>query len=92
MCSRFIVSARYGLVFAGEGTMLELGSFQDLALITMLGVGVMVPCLASPLGKTLNGVLISLATFNLVQGLALNLHQMRISALWRCGFKLLEVR
>jgi len=75
-----------GLVFAGEGTMLGLGSFRDLALLTVVGVAVMVSCLASPLGKTLNGVLISLAAFNLVQGLAVTLHHVRISPLRRRGF------
>ena len=75
-----------GLVFAGEGAMLGLGMFRDLALITALGVGVMVSCLSSPLGKTLNGVLISLAAFNLVQGFALTLHYIRISPLRRRGF------
>ncbi|KAL9180200.1 hypothetical protein ACHAXT_008170 [Thalassiosira profunda] len=72
-----------GLVFAGEGTMLGLGQFRDLALITMLGVGVMISCLASPLGKTLNGVLVSLACFNVVQGLAVLYHHVRISPLRR---------
>jgi len=81
-----------GLVFAGEGVMLGLSSFRDLALITMLGVGVMVSCLASPLGKTLNGVLISLAAFNLVQGLAVTLHHVRVSPLRRRGFKLFKKR
>ncbi|KAL7548924.1 hypothetical protein ACHAWF_012192 [Thalassiosira exigua] len=76
-----------GLVFAGEGTMLGLGSFRDLALITLAGVGVMVSCLASPLGKSLDGVLISLAAFNLVQGLLVTLHHVRISPLKRRGFK-----
>jgi hypothetical protein len=38
------------LVFAGEGTMLELGSYRDLALITCLGVFVMVLCLSLSLG------------------------------------------
>ena len=75
-----------GLVFAGEGTMLGLGSFRDLALITALGVAVMVSCLASPLGSTLNGVLVSLAAFNLVQGLAVTLHHVRVSPLRRRGF------
>jgi putative MATE family efflux protein len=75
-----------GLVFAGEGTMLGLGSFRDLALVTSLGVAVMVSCLASPLGSTLNGVLLSLAAFNLVQGLAVTLHHVRISPLRRRGF------
>ena len=81
-----------GLVFAGEGTMLGLGAFRDLALITTLGVGVMASCLASPLGKTLNGVLVSLAAFNLVQGLAVTLHHVRISPLRRRGFKRAEGR
>jgi len=77
-----------GLVFAGEGCMLGLGQFRDLSLLTTLGVGVMVGCLASPLGKTLNGVLLSLAMFNLVQGVAVTLHHVRVSPLRRRGFKL----
>ena len=75
-----------GLVFAGEGTMLGLGCFRDLALITALGVAAMVSCLSSPLGSTLNGVLVSLAAFNLVQGLAVTLHHVRVSPLRRRGF------
>ncbi|KAL7441578.1 hypothetical protein ACHAXH_010011 [Discostella pseudostelligera] len=75
-----------GLVFAGEGAMLGLGMFRDLALITALGVGVMISCLSSPLGKTLNGVLMSLAAFNLIQGLAVTMHHVRISPLRRRGF------
>ncbi|KAL7461922.1 hypothetical protein ACHAXS_002327 [Conticribra weissflogii] len=81
-----------GLVFAGEGTMLGLGSFRDLALITAIGVGVMVGCLASPLGGSLNGVLISLAAFNFVQGVAVTIHHVRISPLRRRGFALLGGR
>ena len=77
-----------GLVFAGEGTMLGLSQFRDLALVTMVGVGTMVSCLSSPLGKTLNGVLVSLAMFNLVQGLLVTLHHVRFSPLRRRGFKL----
>ena len=76
-----------GLVFAGEGVMLGLASFRDLAIITALGVAVMLGSLASPLGKSLNGVLISLAAFNLVQGLAVTLHHVRFSPLRRRGFK-----
>lgn len=72
-----------GLVFAGEGTMLGLGLFRDLAVITSVGVAAMVVCLASPLGGTLNGVLLSLAAFNLVQGLAVTWHHVRISPLRR---------
>jgi putative MATE family efflux protein len=72
-----------GMVFAGEGTLLGLGLFRDLAVITSVGVAVMVACLASPLGGTLNGVLISLAAFNLVQGLGVTWHHVRISPLRR---------
>jgi len=72
-----------GLVFAGEGTMLGLGLFRDLACITSVSVAVMVACLASPLGGTLNGVLLSLAAFNLFQGLAVTWHHVRISPLRR---------
>ncbi|KAL7475837.1 hypothetical protein ACHAW6_001737 [Cyclotella cf. meneghiniana] len=75
-----------GLVFAGEGTMLGLGSFRDLAIITGIGVAVMISCLASPLGNSLNGVLLSLAAFNFVQGLAVTLHHLRVSPLRRRGF------
>lgn len=71
-----------GMVFAGEGVMLGLAAFRDLALITALGVGVMLGSLAMPLGKTLNGVLLSLAAFNLVQGLAVTTHHVRFSTAW----------
>lgn len=76
-----------GLVFAGEGTLLGLGAFKDLAIITAMGVGCMVSCLASPLGKSLNGILLSLAAFNLFQGLAVTLHHVRLSPLRRRGFR-----
>jgi Na+-driven multidrug efflux pump len=79
-----------GMVFAGEGVMLGLSSFRDLALITALGVGVFLSSLASPLGKTLNGVLISLAAFNLVQGVAVTIHHVRVSPLRRRGFRLFQ--
>ena len=75
-----------GLVFAGEGTLLGLGAFKDLAIITAMGVLCMISCIASPLGKTLNGILLSLAAFNLFQGLAVTLHHVRISPLRRKSF------
>ena len=81
-----------GLVFAGEGVLLGLGSFKDLALITLLRVAAMISCLMSPLGNSLNGVLISLAAFNLVQGLAVTLHHVRFSPLRRRGFKLFSAQ
>ena len=79
-----------GLVFAGEGTMLGLSAFKDLALVTCFGVGAMISCLSSPLGKSLNGVLTSLAIFNLVQGLGVTLWYVRFSPLRRRGFKIFK--
>lgn len=76
-----------GLVFAGEGTLLGLGAFKDLAIITAMGVLCMISCLISPLGKSLNGILLSLAAFNLFQGLAVTLHHVRVSPLRRKGFR-----
>ena len=81
-----------GLVFAGEGTMLGLSAFKDLALVTVIGVGAMIAGLVSPLGKTLNGVLLSLAAFNLVQGLSCLTWYLRFSPLRRRGFKLFKSR
>eukprot|EP00956_Cyclotella_meneghiniana_P039168 scaffold166893_cov63-Cyclotella_meneghiniana.AAC.1 len=51
-----------------------------------VGVAVMLGSLAM-VGNTLNGVLISLAAFNLVQGLAVLLHHARFSPLRRRGFR-----
>ena len=79
-----------GLVFAGEGTMLGLSAFRDLALVTLFGVGAMLSCLSTPLGQTLNGVLTSLAIFNLVQGLGVTLWYVRFSSLRRRGFKIFK--
>ena len=81
-----------GLVFAGEGTMLGLSAFKDLALVTVIGVAAMIAGLVSPLGKTLNGVLLSLAAFNLIQGLSCLTWYLRFSPLRRRGFKLFKSR
>ena len=79
-----------GLVFAGEGTLLGLGAFRDLAIITALGVCVMVGSLLSPMGQSLNGILLSLAAFNTFQGLGVLIHHIRLSPLRRRGFKMLH--
>ncbi|KAL7458722.1 hypothetical protein ACHAWC_010358 [Mediolabrus comicus] len=76
-----------GLVFAGEGTLLGLGAFRDLAIITAMGVCVMVGSLLSPMGQSLNGILLSLAAFNTFQGLAVLIHHIRLSPLRRRGFR-----
>ncbi len=76
-----------GLVFAGEGTLLGLGAFKDLAIITAMGVCVMVGSLLSPMGQSLNGILLSLAAFNTFQGLGVLIHHIRLSPLRRRGFR-----
>jgi putative MATE family efflux protein len=76
-----------GLVFAGEGTLLGLGAFRDLATITAMGVCVMVGSLLSPMGQSLNGILLSLAAFNTFQGLGVLIHHIRLSPLRRRGFR-----
>lgn len=73
-----------GPVFAGEGTMLGLGAFKALATVTFLGVGVMVGCICgTPLGKRLDGILLSLAAFSAFQALGVVLYHLRIGPLAR---------
>jgi len=70
-----------GPLFAGEGVMLGLGTFKALAVSTAMGTGIMVLSLLSPLGKQLNGILLSLATFNLFQALAMVFHYLKLGPL-----------
>ena len=72
-----------GPLFAGEGVMVGLGTFKALTSCTILGVGVMVSCICSPLGKSLNGILISLAAFNSLQAAAMIFHYLKIGPLKR---------
>ena len=76
-----------GPVFAGEGTMLGMGCYGALAAITAMGVAVMVACLHSPLGGGLNGILISLAAFHVLQAAGVWIHHARIGPLRRRGFR-----
>jgi Na+-driven multidrug efflux pump len=70
-----------GPVFAGEGTMLGLACYKDLLLITSVGVGTMVACLASPLGKRLDGILLSLMAFSAVQAVSVVVHYLKVGPL-----------
>lgn len=76
-----------GPVFAGEGTMLGLGSFKALAALTAVGVGTMVGCLATPMGKRLDGILLSLAAFCACQSVSVLLYHLRIGPLRRRGLR-----
>lgn len=73
-----------GLVFAGEGCMLGFGAYRALALITAIGVAIMVGCISIPfIGGRLDGILLSLAAFNTFQGLAVLFYHLRIGPLRR---------
>lgn len=72
-----------GPVFAGEGTMLGLGKYKALATVTAMGVGVMVSGITSPLGKRLDGILLSLAAFNAFQAMGVVFYHLRVGPLRR---------
>jgi putative MATE family efflux protein len=77
-----------GPLFAGEGVMVGLGTFKALTSCTILGAGLMVSCLCSPLGKSLNGVFISLAAFNVIQAAAMVFHHLKMGPLKRSKEKM----
>lgn len=72
-----------GPLFAGEGVMVGLGSFRALTMCTILGASIMVSCIYSPLGQSLNGVLLSLAAFNIFQAVAMVWHHLKYGPLKR---------
>jgi len=76
-----------GPLFAGEGVMVGLGTFKALTSCTILGAGIMVSCICSPLGKSLNGVLLSLAAFNFFQAGLMVWHYLKMGPLKRVRSK-----
>jgi len=79
-----------GPLFAGEGVMVGLGTFKALTSCTVLGTSIMVSCICSPLGKSLNGILLSLAAFNSIQAVAMVFHYLKMGPLKRKKEKLTE--
>jgi len=67
--------------FTRAGVMLGLGCYKDLALLTAGGVATMVACLLSPLGQRLDGILIALGAFCLLQSIGVVIHHLRFSPL-----------
>lgn len=67
-----------GPLFVGEGVMVGMGKFKEMTLCTLLGASVMVASILSPLGRTLNGVLLSLAAFNSIQAIAMVWHHLKM--------------
>jgi putative MATE family efflux protein len=70
-----------GPVFAGEGIMLGLCCYKDLALLTSSGIAAMVLCLLSPLGQRLDGILLSLGAFCSFLSIGVIIHHLRFSPL-----------
>ena len=76
-----LVHVTNGIIFPGEGCMLGLGSVRDLAIITGVGVGVMVACLSSSLGKRVEGIVLSILAFHLVEAVIMIWHYLKIGPL-----------
>lgn len=66
---------------AGEGIMLGLSSFRELMYFCSAGVAAMLIALASPLGKSLEGVFLSFMLFCGVQGALVVTHYLRWGSL-----------
>lgn len=72
-----------GPLFAGEGVLLGLQLFKALATITGIGTLIMLACLASPLGLRLDGILLSIAAFNVSEAIILMYHYLKMGPLKR---------
>ena len=79
-----------GPLFVGEGVMVGMGKFKALTSCTLIGASVMIASIISPLGKSLNGVLLSLAAFNLIQAVAMVWYYLKIGPFSRKGLSKLE--
>jgi putative MATE family efflux protein len=69
-----IIHVINGVAFPGEGVMLGLGCFRDLAVITLAGAGLLLALLSTPLGYSLEGIMVALAIFNAIQGISVLMH------------------
>ena len=76
-----LLHAINGFVFVGEGTMLGLGSYRDLMLITAGSIAAFVATLFSPLGKSLEGILLGQMVFTGIQALGVVGHYLRFGPL-----------
>jgi putative MATE family efflux protein len=70
-----------GPILAGEGVMIGLGSYRDLACITMVWIAAMAACLTSPLGKGLDGIMWSILLSSLVQQVGVVGHYLKFGPL-----------
>lgn len=71
-----------GFVFAGEGTMLGLGCYRDLMLLTAGGIGTLVSLVTlTPLGNRLEGVMLANLLFCAVQAVSVVTHYLKVGPL-----------
>jgi putative MATE family efflux protein len=70
-----------GPILAGEGVMIGMGCYRDLALITAVWIGGMVACLKSPLGKGIDGIMWSILLSSLLQQVGVVMHFLKIGPL-----------
>lgn len=75
----FLLIPMHYLLFTG--IMLGLGCYKDLALVTAGGIATMVACLISPLGQRLDGILVAIGAFSLLQTFGVVIHHLRFSPL-----------
>lgn len=70
-----------GPVFVGEGILLGLGNFRDLMVMTGIGTLCLSAALCSPLGTSLNGIMISLIGWSSLQAVAVLYHYLIVGRL-----------
>jgi len=74
-----------GPLFVGEGVMVGMGKFKALTSCIIIGASVMVASILSPFGKTLNGVMLSLAAFNCIQAVVMVWYHLKIGPFSKRG-------
>jgi MATE family multidrug resistance protein len=77
-----------GPVLAGEGVMMGVGAYKDLALVTMGYIISMIGCLSfTPLGKRLDGIMWSILISSIVQQIGVVGHYLKVGPLARKNIK-----
>jgi len=71
-----------GPVLAGEGIMMGVGAYKDLAIVTMGYIATMVACLSfTPLGQRLDGIMWSILLSSMVQQIGVVTHYLKFGPL-----------
>jgi len=71
-----------GPVLAGEGIMMGVGAYKELAIVTMGYIATMVGCLCfTPLGQRLDGIMWSILFSSIVQQIGVIVHYLKFGSL-----------